>query len=295
MIKVFNRKTKNYEIEKVAGDKWLKWTYESPIGLGLLEIFIKRKIFSKLYGSYCDTHLSRKKISSFVNGFNINMDESLLTEDKFQSYNEFFHRELKKEARPIDSDELSLVSPCDGKISVFNDIDLNSLVQVKGFTYSFNELIKDESLKDKYLKGTCLIFRLSPTDYHRFHFADSGICGATTKIKGSYYSVNPVALKRIKKLFCENKREWCTFKSDHFGDILWIEVGATCVGSIVQNYKENEHVNKGQEKGYFKYGGSTIILFIEKDKIKIDDDILKEAEKGYECIVKMGERVGRGI
>ena len=112
-------------------------------------------------------------------------------------------------------------------------------------------------------------------------------------IPGNYYSVNPIALERIPKLYCQNKREWSVFKSDNFGDILHIEVGATCVGTIIQTYTTNKRVNKGDEKGYFKFGGSTTILLLKKDLVKIDEDIINQTKLGYETMVLMGESIGK--
>ncbi|NME82279.1 phosphatidylserine decarboxylase [Clostridium sp. SM-530-WT-3G] len=292
MIQVYNRKTKSYETELVAGKKYIEWTYESPMGKGITELIAKRKVFSKIYGKYCDTKLSSKKISSFVEEFNIDMNLSQKKIEDFTSFNDFFTRELTSDARPITNDPNTLISPGDGRLSAYENINLNSLVQVKGLTYSLRELIKDDSIASKYENGICLILRLCPTDYHRFHFVDSGVIGPNHKIKGSYYSVNPIALKNIPKLFCENKREWSILKSDNFGDILTIEVGATCVGSIIQTYSPNSRVNRGDEKGYFKFGGSTTILFLEKGKVKIDEDIIHQTQLGFECAVKMGEHIG---
>jgi phosphatidylserine decarboxylase len=152
--------------------------------------------------------------------------------------------------------------------------------------------VEESSLLSSFENGICLILRLCPTDYHRFHFVDSGTCGETKKIKGSYYSVNPVALNKKEKLFCQNKREWSLLKSENFGDVLYVEVGATCVGSIIQTYTPGEKVEKGQEKGYFKFGGSTTILFFKKDTISIADDILVQSYLGFECKVLIGETIG---
>lgn len=145
------------------------------------------------------------------------------------------------------------------------------------------------------MKGTCLILRLSSTDCHRFHFIDNGICKETKKIKGDYYSVSPIALKAVTELFCKNKREWSIFQSDSFGDVLCIEVGATCVGSIIQTYTPSKRVKKGEEKGFFKFGGSTIILFFENGKVKIDEDIIDQTNRGYETSIVMGEKIGEKV
>lgn len=295
MIKFFNRLTHKYEIEKVLGDKLIKWSYETPLGKGATELIIKRKIFSRIYGAYCNTSYSRKKITSFINDFDIDtniLDKNL---EDFTCFNDFFIRKLKPEARPINSDKNVLISPCDGRLLAYNNIDINNLVQIKDITYSLEELIGDKELAEKYNNGICLIFRLCPTDYHRFHFIDDGIPTETKKIKGSYYSVNPIAIDKIPKLFCQNKREYSILNSENFGDVLYIEVGASCVGTIIQSYTPNEKVTKGDEKGYFKFGGSTTILFFEKNKIEIDSDILKQTSKGFECKVILGEKIGNKI
>ena len=292
MIKYYNRKENKYEIEKVAGEKYLNWSYSSPSGKGLVELLLKKKLFSKLYGHYCDTKISSRKIKDFIKDFSIDMSIYDNKDNDYASFNEFFIRPLNKDARTIDTNNDILISPCDGKISAYEDIDLNDLVQVKGFTYSLKELLEDNEIYNLYTGGTCLIFRLCPTDYHRFHFVDNGTCSETTKIKGHYYSVNPIALKSVKKLFCQNKREWSVFHSDNFEDIIYMEVGATCVGSIIQSYNPNAKITKGAEKGYFKFGGSTVILFFKKDAVKIHEDLLKQTQLGFETSVLMGEKIG---
>ncbi|MBU3130305.1 phosphatidylserine decarboxylase [Clostridium tagluense] len=292
MIKYYNRKENKYEIEKVAGEKYLNWSYCSPVGIGLVELLLKKKLFSKLYGYYCDTKISCKKIESFIEDFNIDMSLYQKTPDQYSSFNEFFIRELNPDGRIIPSNDNALISPCDGKISAYENIDLDGLVQIKGFTYSLKELVEDNEIYNLYHGGTCLIFRLCPTDYHRFHFIDSGVCGETTKIKGHYYSVNPIALKNVKKLFCQNKREWSIFHSDNFSDVIYMEVGATCVGSIIQGYTQNVRITKGEEKGYFKFGGSTVILFFKKGVVKINEEILTQTKLGFETSVTLGEKIG---
>jgi len=294
MIKFYDRESKKYKTELVAGEKYLNWTYSSRLGMNLLEIFIKKKAFSKLYGWYCDTKTSRSKIKPFIKNLNIDMSIVEKSEDEFNSFNEFFTRKLKKSARLFSNEKNILISPADGRLFAYENIDLNNIMQIKGINYSLNELIQNKAIASKYAGGTCLIFRLCPTDYHRFHFIDDGLCEKSNKINGAYYSVNPVALKKIPKLFCENKREWSVFHSENFKDILYVEVGATCVGSILQTYTPNCKIKKGDEKGYFKFGGSTVAIFLEKDAAKIDDDIIEQTKLGYETKIVMGEKIGEG-
>lgn len=295
MIKFYNRKLKEYEIEKVAGQAYLNWTYSSPIGMTLLELLIKKKLFSSLYGSYCSSYSSRKKISNFINDFNIDASLNKKNVTEYKSFNDFFSRQLKSEARPIDIKGESFISPGDGRLLAYENIDLESLVQVKGYTYSFLDLVDSSKAVSLFKNGSCLIFRLCPTDYHRFHFVDSGVCGELHKHKGSYYSVNPIALNKISEIFCKNKREWSILHSNNFGEILYVEVGATCVGSIVQTFQTDLEVEKGSEKGYFKFGGSTVIIFLQKGKVKIDQDIIEQTKLGFETKVLMGEKIGTKI
>ena len=292
MIKIYNRQTKEYEVENVAGEKYIKWTYESPVGKGLLELFVKRKLFSKIYGSYCDTKLSKKKINPFIEEFNIDMTQCVNSESDFNNFNDFFIRQLTADARPIDMDKTSLISPGDGRLMAFTNIDINKLVQVKGLTYSLSELLEDNEIAKNYNGGTCLILRLCPTDYHRFHFIDNGTIEKSNFIKGNYYSVNPTALEKIPKLYCQNKREWSVFHTENFDDVIIVEVGASCVGTIVQTYKPNSFVHKGDEKGYFKFGGSTTILFFKPNTIVMDEDILTQSDFGFETKVSMGDKIG---
>ncbi len=293
MIKIYNRNSKKYDTENVAGGNYIKWCYESPIGKSFTELLIKKKLFSKVYGKYCDNNLSKNKISSFINDFDIDMSICKNNLNDFRNFNDFFIRELNDAARPIDMDTDKLISPGDGRLFAYTDISVNDLVQVKDITYSLAELIQDNDIANEYEGGVCLILRLCPTDYHRFHFVDYGTCEKTNFIPGNYYSVNPTALERVAKLYCQNKREWCVFHSENFGDIIHVEVGATCVGSIIQNYKENTPISKGDEKGYFKFGGSTTILFFKPNTIIVDEDILTQSSLGFETKVNMGETIGK--
>lgn len=292
MIKLYNRKTREYEIEKVAGGGLLKALYGNRVGKLGLELLVKRKFYSWLTGVVCDAGISAKKIKSFVQDFDIDMNLCPTKVEDFKSFNEFFTRRLKPEARPFDPRPHMLLSPGDGRLKAWDSIDMDKLVQVKGFTYSLKELVADHELAKKYQGGICMVLRLAPVDYHRFHFIDKGICSESKRIKGYYYSVNPVALSSIPQVFCRNKREYSILHSENFGDILYMEVGATSVGSIIQTYQPGSSIARGDEKGYFKFGGSTVILFMEKGTAKVDAEILRQTELGYEVRVLAGEVIG---
>jgi len=294
-IQYIDRETNEIKDEKVAGERYLKWLYDSSIGMSLLELLIKKGIFSYLYGKLQDTSISKRKILSFIRNYDIDMNDFAKCLEDYKSFNDFFCRKLKTGVRPLDDRVDRLISPADGRLLAYENIDINALIQIKGSTYTLEELIGDKSLAESFNQGCCLIVRLCPTDYHRFHFPDAGLSEEARSIKGDYYSVNPIALKTKARLYCRNKRHFTIFHSSNFDDILLIEVGATCVGSIVQTFIPNQYIAKGDEKGFFKFGGSTVIMFLKPGRIQVDRDILVNTEKGFETKVKMGMGIGTAL
>jgi len=292
-IYYIDRESGKKKKEVVAGDRFLKWIYHHPMGRTALEIFIKHRIFSKLYGKLQDIPFSARKIEGFVKELAIDMKEAERENIKdYFCFNDFFARKMKRTARHIDSNEGSIISPADGRVFAYQKIDKNQMLQVKGFTYNLYSMLNNEGLAEEYDGGTCIVVRLCPSDYHRFHFPDSGVPSEHVHIKGHYYSVNPIALHKVAEIYCQNKREITVFNSLNFSKILLLEVGATCVGSIIQTFKPGEAVNKGDEKGYFKFGGSTVIMLLKEGQVSIHQDILDNTEAGIETKINMGEAIG---
>ena len=289
-IQFYERESGQLKTEKVAGEKWLVWLYYNPIGEATLWALAKRKLVSAMYGSMMDRPSSTERILPFIEDFSIDM--SVAREQKFDNFNDFFTRKLKADARPIDTNSNTVVSPADGKILAYADIS-NTDFFIKGYRFDVSTFLDNPDLAQKYHDGALLIIRLAPMDYHRFHFPVSGKVSPNTQIDGDYYSVNPFALRKKAEIFCLNKREYTIVSNPVFGDVVVAEVGATMVGSIAQTFKGTA-VNKGEEKGYFKFGGSTVVLLFTKSKIHIDKDLLLNTAKGYETTVKMGERIGEG-
>jgi phosphatidylserine decarboxylase len=287
-IKYYERESGNLKTEKVAGEKWLLWLYYNPVGEATLWVLAKRKLVSAVYGKMMDRVSSVKKIDPFIEDFDIDM--SIAREQEFKSFNDFFIRELKDDARPVDARTNIVVSPADGKILAYADIS-NSDFIIKGKRFDLSSFLDNPDLAQKYYVGSLLIIRLAPVDYHRFHFPVSGLLSQTKMIEGDYYSVNPFALRKKAEILCLNKREYTIISNPTFGDIVMAEVGATMVGSIEQTFK-GDYVKKGEEKGYFKFGGSTVVLIFENSRISIDEDLLANTSKGYETTIKMGERIG---
>lgn len=278
-------------MRKVVKDnpsKGLSFLYNTYIGRIILIPLVKNKFISKLVGLFMDSFLSKIIIKPFISFNNINMDD--YEDTTYSSFNDFFIRNVKKNKRIIDSGKHSLISPCDSKLTYYN-ISSDLKFEVKNSIYTLSSILNDDCIVDKYKNGHLLVFRLSPDDYHRYIFIDDGTIKKHYMISGFYHTVNPIVYDKYK-VFKENTRE-CTFiKTNNFHDIIQIEVGALLVGKI-NNIKTKGKVKKGKEKGYFMYGGSTIILILEENSALIDDEIIKNSKNGFETCVKCGEKIGQ--
>ena len=265
----------------------LSFLYNTHFGRIILKPLVKSRFISHLSGKFMDSSLSKIMISSFVKKNNI--DLSIYEKDKFDSFNDFFTRKIKKNKRPIPKSNNFLLSPCDSNLTYLK-IDKNTTFNIKNSTYTINSILKNDSLAKKYKDGTALVFRLSPDDYHRYMFICDGVITSNYEIKGMFHSVNPVAYKNYE-VFKENTRECTSIKTNDMGLVTYVEVGALLVGKI-KNKVKSGMVKKGLEKGYFKYGGSTIVLLFEKDKISLDEEIINNSLNGFETYVKYGEKIG---
>jgi len=277
--------------EQVAGEGWLVWLYNNPVGKATLTTLVKRKFVSDWYGGQMDSPDSKSKVEPFIKDFHIDM--SIAQKQDFSTFNEFFYRKLKPNARPINQDSLVVVSPADGKLLAVSNIQNQDFI-VKGFKFNIADYFDKQVLIDRYKDGSLLIIRLCPTDYHRYHFPVKGSVMEDAMINGDYYSVSPIALKKKIELLVMNKRSYCEIETQKFGHVVMSEVAATMVGTMINTY-QGPQIEKGQERGYFKFGGSTVILFFEKDRIIIDADLLKNTAQGLETEVKMGTRIAIGI
>lgn len=268
-------------------DRFLKWMYHSPLGRGALKVLVQPWI-SHVAGAFLDSRLSTFIIPGFVEHNNINMDDYV--DETYSSYNEFFTRHIRPELRPLEGDEFTVTSPCDGKLSVYK-ISENSTFNIKNTKYTVNSLLRSKELAKRYEGGTICIFRLTVDDYHRYSYIDNGIKSGEYFIQGVYHTVNPVA-NEVYPIYKENTRQFSLLKSEHFKTVLMMEVGALLVGRI-RNYKGHAKVEKGEEKGRFEFGGSTVVLMFEKDAVNLDKDLWDNTKNGYETIVRMGQSLGK--
>ena len=288
-IRYIDRENKEIHIEHPPVEGLLKFLYNNPIGSKTILPIVKRKLITKWYGKMMDKPSSTKKIKSFVDNFQININELEKRIEEFKSFNDFFYRKLKPNARKIGN---GLISPGDGRILTFENIsDLNNF-NIKGRKFTLAEFLVDDFLAEKYQNSSMAILRLAPNDYHRYHFPYEGNPSKSIKIKGNYCSVSPYALfENLTKVFCENKREICSLNINNKKEILIISVGSTMVGSINSTYKPNTVVNKGEEMGYFSFGGSTVVLIFDSDIFKINQDLLENTKSNLETYIKMGEEI----
>ena len=291
-IEYINRQTGEKEKEIIAGEKLLDWAYGKKSGSCFMELLGKHKVLSWLYGTIQKSPFTKVKIKPFIDQLRINMDEALLeTPEEYASFNEFFKRNLKPASRMIDQNSTSVVSPADGRILVYPIIKNGQLIQVKGKTSSISAILGSDELANFFVGGSAVIIRLAPPDYHRFHFPVDGIPEKSSLIKGDYYSVNPLALRKVDNVYSQNKRMVTIVHSFRLGKVGMVEVGATLVGSIVQTYRPGAPVSKGTEKGYFQFGGSTVIVFFRPGALRWHSDLIDNTENGFETLVQMGESI----
>lgn len=274
------------EQEDSFQDHLLQWMYGHLPGRCVLKFLVLPAV-SVLGGRVMESGASKVLIAPFIRSHAIDMSE--YEEKDYRSYNDFFTRKLRAGARKVDRDAEAFISPCDSRLSVYS-IGEAGRFSIKHTDYTAAELLRDRKLAKRYAGGYIWIFRLCVDDYHRYIYVDSGRESKRRVIPGVLHTVNPAAGDRIP-IYKENAREYSVVKSGHFGSVLQMEVGAMFVGRI-ENHREGGDVKRGEEKGNFAFGGSTVILMTQRGRVRPDDDILENSGKGIETRVKLGERVG---
>ena len=291
-ILFFNRHTRTLETEAVYGEGFLRWVYEKPLGRVALHTLVKRAAFSKWYGWRMDAPASAAKIAPFLSTYGLDPTSFADPVESYGSFNDFFYRKLKPSARPIDSDSTSVVFPSDGRHLLVEDVAACRDFFVKGMRFDLSALLGSADLARRFANGSMLISRLCPVDYHRFHFPCEGVPGAPHLINGDLFSVSPIALRKRPSILWENKRYLTEINSPRLGNVLFLEIGATCVGTVVHTSEVGSQVAKGLEKGYFRFGGSCVITVFEQGKVAWDADLIEHGNAGREVYAWMGERCG---
>lgn len=297
-IVYIDRVTCERRTEEVYGAGALRLLYgdslaDRTVGRTVRELVARLSICSAVYGWWQKQPWTKSKIRPFVEKYGVDTSEFLEPVDSFESFNDFFIRELKPEARPIAEGTATAVIPADGRYYFYQELSTAPLLDVKGLRLDLATLLGDSSLAQAYAMGSLVMARLCPTDYHRFHFPVDCTPSSVRLINGALYSVNPIAIKQNLAIFSQNKRMFSMLQSEVFGDVLCIEVGATNVGSIHQTYISGYKQHKGTEKGYFSFGGSAMLLLFAPGRIQFDADLLAATQKGIEIRCLMGQSMGR--
>lgn len=267
-------------------DRFLAKMYGCPAGRGLMKMLTHPAI-SKIGGKLLSSRVSRGLIAPFVKRQGI--DLKLYEERDFHSYNDFFTRKIKPKLRPVEMAPSVLISPCDGKLSAY-PISGDQIFYIKNSAYTVESLTRSKKLARRFAGGWCVLIRLTVDDYHRYCYVDSGNKTKNYRIPGFLHTVNPAAVATVP-VYKENAREFTLIQSPNFGTILQMEVGAMMVGKIT-NHQGEGPVVRGEEKGYFEFGGSTVILLLEGGRVAIDDDLCQNTKEGYETRVRLGEAIG---
>ncbi|KAH7296278.1 hypothetical protein KP509_26G017000 [Ceratopteris richardii] len=252
---------------------------------------------SNKQGMHMSSPESAKEIPKFIEFFQdrINVDEFKYPVESYKTFNDFFIRELKPGARQIHCEHSNHFAVCaaDCRLTVYKSADEAKRFWIKGRKFSVKGLLGDEALADQFEGGSLAIFRLAPQDYHRFHIPVSGIIGENIMIPGHLYTVNPIAVNsKYCNVFTDNKRVVNVITSKEFGKVAFVAIGATMVGSINFTKSEGAKVKKGEEFGYFAFGGSTVICVFQKGAIDFDEDLIANSERSLETLVFMGMSLG---
>jgi len=283
-----NNKFETYDMNK-KDSFGIVFLYKFWPGRLLLQLLI-RPANSKFVGRIMDAGFTRHYIPRFVKNHNIDLSD--YKEATYKSFNDFFIREVKEGTRPISMKPDDVVAPCDGKLTAYR-INADSIFEIKNSKYKLKQMLKDKKLAEDFLGGLCLIFRLMPNDYHRYCFIDDGEVVSRKKIRGVLHTVRPIALRK-HRIYRRNAREYVVLNTENFGTIVQMEVGALFVGRI-KNDLSKKVFKRGDEKGMFEFGGSTVVILFKKDVVNIEEVIFENTDLNIETIVKMGMVIGTKI
>ena len=265
----------------------LRFLYGNAAGRAILKLAVSRPV-SKLAGRFMDSPLSRPLIGPFIRKNDIRMEDYLPL--PYPCFNDFFCRPIRPELRPFPAEDAALMAPCDGLLSAYRITD-GLVLPVKQSRYTVAELLGGDPASLKYRDGICLVFRLCVNHYHRYAYMDAGTLTKKRFIPGELHTVRPIALAALP-VFVRNCREYCLLETEHFGLAAQVEVGAMLVGKIENYGAPGTHFERGEEKGRFLYGGSTVVLLLEKDRAALDEALFENTARGLETPVRLGEVLG---
>ncbi len=283
-------KYKQWETSAPTPCKTLRFLYRTLPGRAILKILTFPAI-ARTGAHFLNSPLSKRLIKGFIKKNNIRVNR--YEEKNYRTYNEYFTRKQKENITVPDSNPDHVNAPCDSRLSVY-PIDQDSVFIIKNSPYTLADLLQNQTLARQFTGGYCFIYRLSVDDYHRYSYIDSGSCEPSIKIKGILHTVQPIANERYN-VYKQNSREYTVQHTERLGTICYVEVGALMIGKIKNHHTEAYTAARSEEKGYFEYGGSTVIVLFEKDRISPDPAILKASQNGLECRVFLEDTVATVI
>jgi phosphatidylserine decarboxylase len=292
-IRIWNRAEQRIETEQVLGDGWLRLAYGTGAGRLLARHLLSRRVFSRVLAKAQLGPGSARRIPAFVELYRIPMEE--YEEQRWSSFNDFFIRRFRQGAREFVSEPERMPAVAEARYLAFEKVDPSTAFPVKGSYLTPAAVLGDAELAATFEGGPMLLARLAPVDYHRFHFPDSGEPVAERRIAGRFNSVNPIALRHRGDILCTNERHVTILATQNLGTLAMVEVGAMNVGLIVQTHPRGEPYKRGDEKGYFSFGASTILLFGQPRTWLPVGDLLDQTEAGVETLVRLGEEVARAV
>ncbi|HTL11978.1 MAG TPA: phosphatidylserine decarboxylase [Bdellovibrionota bacterium] len=292
-IEYWDRREGKSAKEAIYGERFMRWIYETPPGRLMTRAFLSRRPFSKAYGLLQSAPWSRRKIRPFIQRFSIPMDEYV--DDGFRSFNDFFIRKFRPGARPIERSPSRMPAFAEGKYVAYAESNVTDSYPLKGTQVPVSALLGERGEREGWTArlegGPLMIARLCPTDYHRYHYPDDGRTLDSYTVHGPLHSVSPIALGQKEDILFTNERRVAILETACFGLLAYVEVGAICVGRIVQSHDEKRPFKRGDEKGYFLFGGSTVVLLGEAKKWRPDSDLIAKTGEGLETAVRLGEGV----
>jgi len=290
-IVYWDRRSGREQQEQVLGGGMVRWLYGTSTGKRASAGLLAHRWFSKLVGAYQSSPLSRSSISRFVRDYRIPLEE--YEPGPYRSFNDFFVRGFRPGARSFCADPNVLPAFAEGRYLAYAAVSPDEAFPVKGHDMSPTAILADPERAEAFRGGPVLIARLCPVDYHRFHYPVDGRTLVRYRIAGRLHSVNPIALRCRSNVFRSNERQVSILETQRFGRLAYVEIGAMCVGKIVQTHPDGQPFGRGDEKGYFRFGASSIILFGEPERWLPDADLLRQTAARRETLVRLGEPLAR--
>jgi phosphatidylserine decarboxylase len=285
----FDRSRGDLLTERVFAAGFLHWSYNSRLGRAVTRWVLAQRWVSRCCGWLARRRWSRHLIASFAGG----MKFDLAAGKGWTCFNDYFVRELEESSSMNAVGPWTCLSPVESKVLVLRDVDPRKTFRVKRSIFNLEQLLSDRQLSERFAGGTAVLCRLTLSDYHHFHFPVAGCPQPAFAIPGKLYAGGPYAINWLTSFYAENFRMVTLIESDLFGTVAQIEIGAFTVGSIHQRYLPGRHVERGEKKGYFELGGSTVVLLFAAGALETDEDLRHYSGQNIETRLRVGESIGR--